>query len=97
MAIYKLAKDADFDLKNIYKFGFTQFGESAADKYLSMLFEEFEHIAQNPLSFEIVAHIRRGYRRRSLKSHSIYYRLVDDDTVEIVRILGRQSLDELSK
>jgi len=49
----------------------------------------FERIAQAPLSFPSVDHIRPGYRRAVCGVDSIYFRQ-NDDMVEIMAILGGQ-------
>lgn len=95
MASYKLNQDAEDDLRQIYRYGILTFGAPQADKYFDALFEQFDAIAENPLRFASVDDIRTGYRRAVITSHSIYYRIIGDDQVEIMRILGRQNLGAL--
>ncbi len=90
-ATYKLKQKAKDDLKEIYKYGFFRYGEKQADKYYQDLFERFEIIARTPFLYPAVDHIYEGYRRSVYGAHSIYYRL-ENDTVEITRILKRQSI-----
>ena len=47
----------------------------------------------NPYSFELVDHIRKGYRRCPYGSDSIYYKL-NEGMVEIMAIVGRQEINE---
>ena len=63
-----------------------------ADKYFDSFFEYFNIIAQRPFSFESVDDIKKGYRRCVCGSDSIYYK-INDDTVEIMAIVGRQDLN----
>jgi len=65
-----------------------------ADKYFETLFEYFDVIAQSPYSFESVDEIKSGYRRCVFGIDSIYYK-INDDTVEIIAIIGRQDLNDL--
>ena len=89
MAKYRLNNTAKEDLIRIHQFGISKFGVKQADKYFDDFFNYFEKIANNPFSFESVDHIRKGYRRCTCGSDSIYYR-IRNDIVEIMTIIGRQ-------
>lgn len=65
-----------------------------ADKYFDTFFEYFDLIAKQPLSFESVDYIKKGYRRCVCGSDSIFYR-VNGDFVEIMAIIGRQDINEI--
>ncbi|KOH45403.1 plasmid stabilization protein [Sunxiuqinia dokdonensis] len=65
-----------------------------ADKYFNTFFDYFDMIAQQPFSFELVDYIKEGYRRCVCGVDSIYYR-IENDTVEIMAIIGRQDLNGL--
>jgi toxin ParE1/3/4 len=93
MATYKLNQDAEDDLKRLYRHGIREFGIVQADKYFDALFERFDQLAAEPLLYRAVDEIRPGYRRSVCGAHSIYYRL-NQDIVEIMRILGRQNPEE---
>ena len=90
MANYKLTPQAEQDLQRIYNRGVREFGEERADQYFWAFFERFENIAQNPKLYPAVDHIREGYRRSVCGVDSIYYRINDDNIVEIMTIIGRQ-------
>jgi toxin ParE1/3/4 len=71
-------------------------GEAAADSYYNALFDRFEEIAARPYSYPAVEHIRKGYRRSVCGLDSIYYRVADDGTVEIMAItLQGKRMDRL--
>ncbi len=55
-------------------------------------FDQFELIANQPFLFPSVDFIRKGYRRSVCGADSIYFR-IENDTVEIVSIIGRQDLN----
>ncbi|MEO3430507.1 type II toxin-antitoxin system RelE/ParE family toxin [Pelagibius sp. CAU 1746] len=93
MAGYKLSQAAKSDLREIYRYGLLEYGETQADRYFADFFARFEQIAETPLLYPAVDHIREGYRRGVCGVHSIYYR-IDNDTVEIMRLLGRQDTTE---
>ena len=89
MAVYKLNEEAEEDLERLYEHGVIFFGLDQADRYYDGLIERFCELSDNPRLWQAVDYIRTGYRRSVYASHSIYYR-IDDDTVEIMRILGKQ-------
>ncbi len=91
---YSLTDAAKGDLREIYRYGFFQFGEAKADQVYDALFETFGKIARQPLLYQAVTHIHEDYRRCVHGSHSVYYRLTDD-TVEIMRIIGQQDTGNL--
>jgi len=93
MANYRLAPEAEADLYRIWLYGVRQWGAAAADDHHRSFHERFEAIAANPLQFPAVGHIREGYRRSVLGRYSVYFR-VDDETPEIMAIIGQQNLDE---
>lgn len=73
----------------IHQYGVQKFGEAQADKYFESFFKYFELIAQRPYSYESVDQIKKGYRRCVCGSDSIFYR-INNETVEIMAIIGRQ-------
>ena len=89
MGSYRLSREAKNDLYQIYLWGFSNYGEAAADNYYNRLFGRFEELAERPYSYPPVDEIRQGYRRSVCGAHSIYYRITDE-YVDIMAILGRQ-------
>ncbi|WP_227498660.1 type II toxin-antitoxin system RelE/ParE family toxin [Synechococcus sp. PCC 7336] len=55
--------------------------------------QRFSDLGENPLLYPAVDDIRAGYRRSVCGVHSIYYR-IESGGVEIIRILGRQDLNQ---
>ncbi|MDO6745469.1 MULTISPECIES: type II toxin-antitoxin system RelE/ParE family toxin [Tenacibaculum] len=96
MAKYKLSNEAKNDLIRIHHYGVSKFGIIQADKYFESFFEYFEIISQRPYSFESVDYIKEEYRRCVCGTDSIYYR-INNDTVEIMTIIGRQDLNRITK
>ena len=58
-------------------------------------FDQFELIAEQHFLFLSVDFIRKGYRRSVCGADSIYFR-IENNTVEIMSIIGRQDLDDNS-
>lgn len=94
MADYRFSKEAKEDLIRIYQYGVKRFGMNQADRYFDNFFKCFEIIAERPFSFESVDHIKAGYRRCVCGADSIYFRL-NQKTVEIMAIVGRQDLSQI--
>lgn len=92
MNSYRLSNTAREDLIRIYHYGEKQFGEVQAEKYFLSLFEYFEAIAERPFSFESVDFIKQGYRRCTVGSDSIYFK-VNGNVVDIMTIIGHQDLN----
>lgn len=92
MANYKLSNAAKEDLIRIHHYGVERFGMQQADAYFNSFFDHFEMIARQPLSFESVDFIRKGYRRCVCGSDAIYYK-VNNNVVEIMTIIGKQDLE----
>jgi len=94
MAKYKLSVEAREDLIRIHRYGMEKFGMTQADKYFDSFFEYFDIIAESPFSFQSVDFIKKGYRRCVCGVDSIYYR-INNNTVEIMAIIGRQELNNI--
>ena len=93
MGSYKLSEVAKVDLTRIYRHGLRSFGEEQADAYFYAFIERFQEIADAPTRYPEVNEIREGYRRSVCGMDSIFYRISDDNTVEIMSIIGRQDAD----
>jgi len=93
MPNYRLSEEAKEDLISIAQYGDEQFGVIQSDHYRDKLKCRFLVIAERPMFFPAVDHIRVGYRRSVCGAHSIYYR-TDGKGVEIIRIIGRQDLNK---
>lgn len=94
MAKYRLSNEAKEDLIRIHQYGAEKFGMTQADKYFDTFFECFEIISQQPFSFESIDYIKKGYRRCVCGSDSIYYK-INEGTIEIMAIVGRQDLNNI--
>lgn len=92
MASYKLNEAADQDLDNILDYGIDRFGLDKAIAYYDALQSRFDEIADNPLQYPAVDHIRQGYRRSICGVHSIYYRM-DNNITEIMRLINRENIE----
>jgi len=89
MPDYRLAQSAENDLIEIAQYGDDHYGIEQSDRYRDRLKQRFLVLADQPMLYPAVDHIRTGYRRSVCGAHSIYYR-IEGDTVEIMRILKHQ-------
>lgn len=89
MGIYRLTTKADEDLADLYQYGIETFGQIHADSYFDSLISRLDAIGDAPMQFQ-ASDYREGYRRSVHSPHTIYYRIIDSEMVEIVRILRGQ-------
>ncbi len=89
MPDYRLAESAKEDLVVIAQYGDEHFGVAQSDRYRDQLKQRFSVLADQPMLYPAVEHIRAGYRRSVCGVHSIYYR-IEGESVEIIRILKHQ-------
>ncbi len=87
---YLLSKEAEQDIAEIAEYTIAAFGIEQARQYRDGLIKTFVTLADSPLIGRDCGYIKSTYRRHVHISHVIYYR-VQDDSVEIMRVLhGRQ-------
>ena len=88
---YKISKQAEIDLENIWLYTFEEWSLQQADYYFDLLMNEIEYISENPKSGKDYSNVRKGYFRSKIKSHFIFYRInLKEDEIEIIRILHQQ-------
>lgn len=83
---YVISKMAVADLDEIWYYTVKKWSVEQANRYYDLIFEEIGYICKKPHTGKIMDDIRKGYRVSKVKSHLIYYKVVND-TVEIIRIL----------
>ena len=86
MAEYRLSPAAERDLEGIWKYTHEEWGLDQAELYTDLLTAAFRGLADSPNSAPACDHIRRGYRRRNVERHMIYFR-VTKYGIAIIRIL----------
>ena len=83
---YNFSKEALVDLEEIWLYTADHWGIKQADRYYFLIMDEIDHISKNVESGRSMNEIRKGYRASKVKSHIIFYKLVDE-VVVINRIL----------
>ena len=91
MAKYHLTNLAVSDLDSIWDYTFNTWGEKQADEYYLALVETFSLIAKRPCYLDReYTEIHSGLYRRVCRKHLVFYRLIQNGDVEIVRILHQR-------
>ncbi|AUC83260.1 type II toxin-antitoxin system RelE/ParE family toxin [Lacinutrix sp. Bg11-31] len=87
---YRISKQAITDLNSIWVYTLHKWFKKQADRYYNLIIDEIEFISKNYLSGKSVDQTRKNYRVTKIKSHLIFYRKTDNETIEIVRILHQK-------
>lgn len=85
---YILSKQAEKDLRGIWRYTVETWSRSQADKYIAGLLKACSEISEAPAfmgrSYE---HVRSGYRKYPWGKHIIFYMIQHDGTVFVSRVL----------
>ncbi|MEY8849841.1 type II toxin-antitoxin system RelE/ParE family toxin [Psychroserpens sp. XS_ASV72] len=87
---YRISQEAINDLDKIWIYTLNKWSKEQADRYLKLLMNEIEFVADNYKIGKSAEHTRKDYRVSKIKSHLIFYRKRDNEIVEIVRILHQR-------
>src|SRR5690554_6000859 len=87
---YSISEQAISDLNNIWIYTFHKWSKNQADRYYDLIVEAIDFIADNFMIGKSAEQTRKNYRYIKIKSHLIFYRKVENETVEIVRILHQK-------
>lgn len=88
---YKISVKATKDIENIWLYTFENWSSEQADHYTDLIFNEIEYLAENPETGKDFSHVRKNYRSSKVKSHIIFYRIIEkQNEIEVIRILHQQ-------
>lgn len=87
---YLLSPAAQADLEQIWDYTHEQWGINQADEYLREIQYATVRAAANPRIGRTCDEIRLGYRKLSVGSHTLFYRLTAADVVDVIRVLHRR-------
>lgn len=85
--IYEISKKANEDINNIWLYTFENWSQKQADRYYNLILDEIEYIADNFETGKSIKYLRKGYFKTKVKSHIIFYKKTQKDTIEIIRVL----------
>lgn len=83
---YVITKKAVSDLAEIWLYTVEKWSMEQADRYYNLIFDEINYICKHNTSGKSMEHVRKGYRASKVKSHLIFYRIINN-TIEVIRIL----------
>ncbi len=88
---YKISVKASEDIETIWLYTFENWSLEQADRYINLILDEIEYLAANPDSGKDFNAIRKNYRYSKVKSHLIFYRLIDKQSgIEVIRVLHQR-------
>ncbi len=87
---YRISKQAIDDLNDVWIYTYHKWSQEQADRYYELIIGEIEFITDNYLTGKSAEQTRNDYRVTKIKSHLIFYRKVENEIVEIVRILHQR-------
>ncbi|MCX6195031.1 MAG: type II toxin-antitoxin system RelE/ParE family toxin [Flavobacteriia bacterium] len=87
MAKFKLTNNAVKDLSDIWFYTVEAWSESQADKYYKLIISACSTIATKPQIGKAYPEIYSDLKGKLTSKHIIFYRVLEDQTIEITRIL----------
>jgi toxin ParE1/3/4 len=87
MASYRLTKKAAEDIALIWNYTVDTWSENQADHYFHMLLDSCQDISDGRVIGKQYEGIYSGLLGKKAGKHIIFYRMINPDVVEIVRIL----------
>lgn len=79
-------------LENIWIYTVEKWSKEQADRYYTLLIDEIEFLRTNYYTGKSAEYILSNYRVSFVKSHMVFYKVIDEEKLEVVRIL-HQSVD----
>ena len=78
------------DIEGIWDYSAERWGVEQADRYVLRLRETCLAIAREDLPGQDISLIRPGYRKQLSGRHVVYYRVIEDGAVDVIRILHQR-------
>lgn len=90
MLPFRLTNKAREDLIGIARHTERTWGREQRIRYLKQLDSAFHTLAKNPASGHPCDDIKPGYYKHPESRHLVFYRLGNDSTIEIIRVLHKR-------
>ncbi|MEX2485646.1 MAG: type II toxin-antitoxin system RelE/ParE family toxin [Brumimicrobium sp.] len=87
MAKFKFTNSAVKDLSDIWNYTVETWSENQADKYYKILLKACSAIAKKPELGKVYEEIYPELKGEKASKHIIFYRVMEDQSIEITRIL----------
>jgi toxin ParE1/3/4 len=92
---YVLSPAARADLEQIWDYTRDRWGVDQAETYAHEIQRAIERVVDNPEIGRACDEVRPGYRKHGVGSHTLYYRILRVDVIDVVRILHqRMDIDQ---
>ena len=85
--MFYLTEKAKSDLKDIGYHTQKTWGREQRNLYLQKIDDAFHDLSNKPDKGRKCDDIRKGYRKYGIGKHFIFYRLLEENSIEIVRVL----------
>jgi toxin ParE1/3/4 len=90
MGTFQLTNRAKLDLKSIAAYTQRKWGKEQRRIYLRRFDDAFRLLSKTPDIGITCDYIKTGYRKFLVTSHVIFYRLLSENQIEIVRVLHKR-------
>ena len=90
MATFRFTKHAVNDLSQIWDYTLETWSEKQAEKYYRLITDACAKIAEKPQTGKDYSEIYPELKGKLISMHIIFYREIDDKSVEITRILHKR-------
>ena len=90
MGAFTLTNKAKADLKSIATYTQRKWGKSQRGIYLKQFDDAFHLLTDTPEVGTKCDYIKLGYRKFPNISHVIFYRILDNTQIEVIRILHKR-------
>ncbi len=87
MSKYIISEKAIDDINNIWIYTAETWSTEQADRYYNLILDEIEFITKNYNQAKDFSKIRICYRYSKIKSHLIFFKEINDQEIEVVRVL----------
>ena len=85
---YEIRVKALEDIEKIWLYTFENWSKEQADRYVNLMFDEIQHLAERPESGRDFGDVRKSYRCSKVKSHLIFYKVFEKKNgIEVIRVL----------
>lgn len=85
-----LSPAARADLEQIWDYTCQRWDDDQAEEYVREIQRAIERVVDNPMIGRACDELRPGYRKHVVGSHTLYYRIVSGDVINVVRILHQR-------
>ncbi len=82
------------DLKEIYLYSYNKWGDGKAVEYLMQIDAGLQELISYPQLGKSRDSIRKGYRSIQINHHVIYYRVEEENDINIIRVLHERMLPD---